>query len=159
MPSIGVQFYTNEEGQFHLKYPEGWVVQESPAEGQSLRIVMITPEAGDEPERITIVFGPGRGQSAEQVWVTGLCFIQSVHGDEVEDWYLGEAYSMSIGGHHARQIPFRFTHARSESDWQGLVTGVVYDSTNYAVIAEAPASRWMWAWYFFERILDSIQFL
>lgn len=158
VPVTGAQFYTNEEGRFLLKYPEGWVVQESPAEGRSLRIVMITPQAGDEPERITIVFGPGSGQSAEQVWVTGLGFIQSVHGDKVEDWYLGEAFSMSVGGHHARQIPFRYTHIRSENDWQGLVTGVVYDSMNYAVIAEAPASRWPWAWSFFEGIMDSMQF-
>jgi hypothetical protein len=158
MAATDMQFYTNSEGQFLLKYPQGWLVQESPSEGQPVRIVIITPEARDEPERITIVFAPGSGQSAEQVWVSGLGFIQSVHDEDAEDWLLGEAFSISIGGYHARQIPFRYTHVRSEIDWQGLITGVRYDSMNYAVIAEAPASRWPWAWSFFEQILSSIQF-
>jgi len=153
-----MQPYTNREGQFLLQYPQGWVVKESPSEGQPLRILIITPEARDEPERITILFAPGSGQSAEQVWISGLGFVQSVQDEDAEDWLLGEAFSTSIGGYHARQIPFRYRHVRSETDWQGLIAGLVYDSMNYALIAEAPVSRWPWAWPFFEGILDSIQF-
>lgn len=150
--------YANSEGNFFLKVPKEWVVSESPTEGQPLRIVIITPEARDEPERITIVFAPGTGQSAEQVWISGLGFLQSVQDEDTEDWLLGEAFSTSIGGYHARQIPFRYTHIRSESEWQGLITGVALGSTNYVLIAEAPISRWRWAWSFFEQILNSIQF-
>jgi hypothetical protein len=151
-------YYASDEGRFLLKYPQGWVVQESPSEGQSVRIVIITPEARDEPERITVVFARGGGQSPEQVWVSGLGFMQSVHNEDAEDWLLGEAYSITTGGHHARQIPFRYTHVKSGTEWQGLVTGVVHDSMNYALVAEAPTSRWPWAWSFFEPILGSIQF-
>jgi len=150
--------YANSEGKFLLKVPKEWVVSESPTDGQSLRIVIITPEARDEPERISIIFVPGSGQSAEQVWISGLGFLQSVQEEDTEDWLLGEAFSTSIGGYHARQIPFRYTHIRSESEWQGLITGVARGSTNYVLIAEAPISRWPWAWSFFEQILSSVQF-
>jgi hypothetical protein len=153
-----MQSYINSEGRFLLKYPQAWGVKESPSEGQPLRIVIITPEARDEPERITIIFAPGSGQSAEQVWISGLGFIQSVQDEDTEDWLLGEAFSASVGGYHARQVPFRYTHAPSETDWQGLIAGVVYDSVNYALIAEAPLSRWSWSWPVFEQVLNSIQF-
>lgn len=150
--------YANSEGNFFLKVPKKWVVSESPTEGQPLSIVIITPEARDEPERITILFAPGGGQSAEQVWVSGLGFLQSVQDEETGDWLLGEAFSTSIGGYHARRIPFRYTHITSEIEWQGLITGVALGSTNYVLIAEAPMSRWPWVWSFFEQILNSIQF-
>ena len=150
--------FVSSEGQLLLRYPEGWMVNESPSESRPLRIIIITPEARDEPERITIVFAPASGQSAEQVWISGLGFIQSVQDEETEDWLLGEAFSTSVGGYHARQIPFRYTHLPSDTAWQGLITGVVHDSLQYAFIAEAPTSRWSWAWPFFDQVLNSIQF-
>ena len=56
MAVADMQSYTNSEGRFLLKYPQGWVIKESPSEGQPLRIVLITPEARDQPERVTILF-------------------------------------------------------------------------------------------------------
>lgn len=115
------------------------MVRESPSEGQALRVVVITPQARDEPERITIIFGPGGIQSAEQVWISVLGFMQAMHNQDAEDWLLGEAGSTSIGGYHARQIPFRYAHVESETHWQGLVAGLVRDSMNYAFVTEALA--------------------
>jgi len=120
--------------------------------------VIITPQARDQPERVTIFFAPGSGQSAEQVWISFLGFMQSIQDEDVEDWLLGEATSTSIGGYHARQIPFRYRHVKSETEWQGLIAGLVHDSMNYAFTAEAPRARWPWAWPLFEQIFDSIQF-
>lgn len=158
MAVTDMQSYVNSEGQFLLKYPQGWVIKESPSEGQSLRIVIITPEARDQPERVTIFFAPGSGQNAEQVWISVLGFMQAMQDEEAEDWLLGEATSTSIGGYHARQIPFRYRYIESGTEWQGLIVGLVHDSMNYAFIAEAPTVRWLWAWSFFEPILNSIQF-
>jgi len=154
----GTQAYVSTEGRFFLQYPQGWMVRESPSEGQSLRAVIITPEAIDEPERITIIFGPGGGQSAEQVWITVLGFMQAMHDEDAEDWLLGEAVSTSIGGYHARQIPFHYRDVKSETDWQGLIAGLVRDSVNYAFVTEAPVARWQWAWPLFQPMLNSVQF-
>ena len=158
MAVTDMQYYVNSEGHFLLKYPEDWTIEESPAEEQSLRVVIITPEARDQPERITILFAQGSGQGAEQVWVSVLGLIQAMQDEETEDWLLGEATSTVIGGYHARQMPFRYSHLKSESEWRGLIMGMVYDSMNYALISEAPMSRWSKAWPLFEQILDSIQF-
>ena len=105
-----------------------------------------------------LFFAPDSEGSAEQVWISVLGFVQAMQDEDVESWLLGEATSTSIGGYHARQIPFRYRHIKTETDWQGLIAGLVYDSMNYAVIAEAPTARWPWAWPLFEQVFDSIQF-
>jgi len=156
--TVEMQYYVNAEGRFLLKYPRGWLVEESPAEGQPLRIVLITPEARDKPERVTIFFAPGEGQSAEQVWISVLGLIQAMQDEDTEDWLLGEAISTSVSGYHARQMPFRYTHVRSGTSWRGLIIGVVYDSMNYALVAEAPTTHWPLVWPLFEQILGSVQF-
>ena len=92
------------------------------------------------------------------MWVSVLGLIQAMQDEETEDWLLGEATSTVIGGYHARQIPFRYSHLGSESEWRGLIMGTVYDSMNYALISEAPMSRWSKAWPLFEQIIESIQF-
>ena len=158
MAATDVQYYSSSEGRFLLKYPHDWLIEESPSGDRPLRIVLITPEARHEPERVTIFFGPGSGQSAEQVWISVLSFMQAMQDEDTEDWLLGEAISTSIGGYHARQIPFRYTHVKSQSEWQGLITGLVHDSMNYAMIAEAPISRWPRVWPLFEQIYISVQF-
>ncbi|MEA3408083.1 MAG: hypothetical protein U9R48_08395 [Chloroflexota bacterium] len=156
--TAGRRSYTSSEGDFSLTYPQDWMLRESPAEGQPLRIVIITPQARDEPERITIFFASGGGQSAEQVWVSALGFVQAMHDEDAEDWWLGEAASTSIGGYHARQVPFRYRHIASEAEWRGLIVGLVQNSMNYAFIAEAPTGRWLGVWPSFEGILSSVQF-
>lgn len=156
--TAGMQPYVSSEGHFFLKYPQDWMVKESPSEGRPLRIVILTPKAMDQPERLSIFFAPGSGQTPEQIWISILGFMQAVREEDVEDWRLGEATSTSIGGYHARQIPFHYRHVESEVEWRGLIVGVVYDSMNYAFVAEAPGVRWLWAWPIFEQILDSVQF-
>jgi hypothetical protein len=156
--TAGMTYYVNSDGRFLLKYPEGWVTEESPPEGQSLRIVFIIPETKAQPARIAIFFAPGGGQSADQVWISVLGLVQATQDENTEDWLLGEATSTSIGGYHARQMPFRYRHTPSEVDWRGLIVGLAYNSTNYAFVVEAPAAHWPQAWPLFEEVLNSIQF-
>lgn len=150
-----VETYVGDRGHFSIRYPAEWAVSESDA---PLNAIVFTEPWEENVTVFMVVFGPGGGESAEQVWHDVLTIMQLAFREERSNWWISEAESTQADGEHARKVRFTYTQIEDQLLRRGYAIGFVHGGINYALIGEAAREDWEEKSPLLESMIESFRF-